>query len=335
MASDIAMAVKARSLFSKHLTVEEFRMMSQFKTVSEIAAYLQTKPRYHDVLAQMDKQDVHREELEKQIRRMGINDFLKLMRYVKESDDSFFNYYIKRREIELILYVLHAIRSQSKHQVDTYINLLEQYMEISIEKLINTTSYKELQDYLVTTSYGHLLDNLYENDVDLAETEDKLNEYYRIVLKKLVQGSNHIELLSIFNMDDELKTIAHIYRLKKYYKVSAEDIIPRLRYIPFYIPKHQMKYWVETYDAEEFIEAFRNSTYSRYASKEDFVTVETYLNSVRYHFAKHQLRFAKDTNTVLASYMMLVHLEIDNIIDIIEGVRYQISPDSIMNLITQ
>lgn len=335
MASDIAMSVKARSLFSKHLTVEEFHLMSQFKTVSEIASFLQTKDRYREVLMSLSNQEVHREELEKQIRRMGINDFLKLMRYVKEGDNSFFNYYIKRREIELILYVLQAIRSNSEHKADTYMKLMQQYMEISIDRIIQSKSYRELQNYLITTSYGHLLDNLYDENPDLSETEDKLNDYYRIVLRKLVADSNRIELLSIFNMDDELKTVGHIYRLKKYYNVPAEDIISRLNYIPYFIPKHRMINWTESYDADELIDAFKNTAYGRYITSENFETIETYLNSVRSKFAKHQLRFAKDTNTVLASYMMLVHLEIDNIIDIIEGVRYQIKPDSIMNLITQ
>ncbi|WZU00548.1 V-type ATPase subunit [Erysipelothrix sp. D19-032] len=60
-----------------------------------------------------------------------------------------------------------------------------------------------------------------------------------------------------------------------------------------------------------------------------------HLNNIRKLIAQHYPRFTTNTNLTMLSYMTLLSFEIDNIIDVIEGVRYQMNSEEIMKLLTK
>lgn len=336
MATDYAMQAKARSLFAKHLTHDKYEAMAHLKDVNSIAAYLKTDVRYAPVLESIKENDIHREILEKRIRLLGQVEFLKLMRYVRVGSTNFYEYYIKSREIEQILFVMHSIESDVPYEINAYIDKLNDYMELEVSRLERLKNFKDLVSYLDTTSYkGVIRSALQKDGFNVPLAEDNLNHHYRTFIQKLIsKESNPEEIQKLFDMDDELKTIEHVYRLKKNYNMQSDRIIARLKYRPYFIPQSMMKQWVTQYDADQFIDAFKKSAYSRYINNSDFNSIETYLNMIRYQIFKHHIRFATNTNLTLMAYLELVQYEIDNVIDIVEGVRYEMKPEEILKLIT-
>lgn len=334
MANDFAMQAKARSLFSKHLKNEHYQTMVALKDVTSIAKYLKNDDRYATVLESIKENDIHREVLEQKIRLMGQSEFVALKRYVKVGRTNFFEYYIKRREIEQLLYLLHSIQSQVPYKLEYYIDKLNALMELDVNRLTRITTFKELHAYLESTSYKGVLSNLLVEPVSILQCEERLNQFYRSYFLKLIsKDSKSLEVKKLFNMDDELSAVEHVYRLKKNYNLSAERILGRIKYNSYLISKSQMKQWITMYDADEFLEAFRKSAYNRFSNNREFISIETYLNSMRYAVYEHHFRFATNTNLTLFAYMNLVQFEISNIVDIIEGVRYEISPDKILSLL--
>lgn len=336
MASDYAMQAKARSLFAKHLTRDKYETLAHLKDVNGIANYLRNDTRYDDVLSSIQENDIHREILERKIRLLGQVEFVKLMRYVRVGSTNFYEYYIKRREIEQILFAMHSIESGVPFKIEYYIDKIDDLMEIDISRLSKIQNFKDLSSYLDTTSYkGVLHTSLQKDGFNIAMAEDSLNHHYRKFIEKLIsKENNREEIQNLFDMDDELKTVEHIYRLKKNYNMQADRIIARLKYRPYLISLNVMKQWTKQYDADDFIEAFKKSSYHRYINTDNFHSIETYLNGIRYQIFKHHLKFATNTNLTLMSYLELVQFEIDNVIDIIEGVRYEMKPEEILELIT-
>ena len=88
-------------------------------------------------------------------------------------------------------------------------------------------------------------------------------------------------------------------------------------------------------NAEEFLDAFHKSPYGKYVEAPEEVNIELHLNNIRKLIAQHYLRFTTNTNLTMLSYMTLLSFEIDNIIDVIEGVRYQMNSEEIMKLLTK
>ena len=51
--------------------------------------------------------------------------------------------------------------------------------------------------------------------------------------------------------------------------------------------------------------------------------------------SRQQLNFSNDPDIVLMSYMIISEMEVENLVDIIEGIRYHIAPDKIANSLIQ
>ncbi|QIK69932.1 V-type ATPase subunit [Erysipelothrix sp. HDW6C] len=334
MASDYAMSTKARSFYAQHLTGSQYRTLINQGDVPGIAAYLKNETRYGDVLDGINEKAIHRDVLEQRIRLKGQLEFLKLMRYVQPEHMKFYQFYTKRTEIDQILYVLHAIESNVSHHINYYVGDLNDLLTIDIHKLAQCKTFAEVHEFLSTTDYKNILNNLLDEDVDLSVSEDALRVYYQNFLLKLVaKESNRKELEGVIFMNEELDTIGYVYRMKKYYNFEPRDIFARIHYHPHFIPERVMNDWIVKLDADQFLDAFHQSPYGKYAAIPETVNIELHLNSIRFKIFRRMMRFATNTNLTLFAYMFLLHREIENITDIIEGVRYNMNPEEIYKLL--
>ena len=80
---------------------------------------------------------------------------------------------------------------------------------------------------------------------------------------------------------------------------------------------------VLTQIAAEVLDILAHSAYSRYFDKDNFVYIEYSAGSIRYNLAKKYLTFSQNTTTAFVAFMVLQEIEIENLINIIEGVRYK------------
>ena len=90
---------------------------------------------------------------------------------------------------------------------------------------------------------------------------------------------------------------------------------------------------IERMDAEHIYERLINSSYKAYVKEERFLFIEHTTKMINYNLNHRQIMFANDPDTVLLAYMRLVENEIDNIVDIIEGVRYRVSSEEIRRML--
>ena len=54
---------------------------------------------------------------------------------------------------------------------------------------------------------------------------------------------------------------------------------------------------------------------------------------IQFNMNHHVIEYYQDSSLVLLSYLLLGETEIQNLINIIEGIRYQIAPDRIRALL--
>jgi V/A-type H+-transporting ATPase subunit C len=57
------------------------------------------------------------------------------------------------------------------------------------------------------------------------------------------------------------------------------------------------------------------------------------VDRIQFKLHKRILRFSKNPDVILVAYLTLLEVEIQNIIDIIEGVRYRVDQDRIAKLL--
>ncbi|CAH2762868.1 V-type ATPase subunit [Erysipelothrix amsterdamensis] len=334
MASDYAMSTKARSFYSQHLTAAHYRSMLEMPDIPGIASFLKNETRYSDVLEGINEKGIHRGFFEQRIRLKSHLEFLSLMRFIQTSKHHFYEFYVREVEIAQIIFILHAIDAGTSHFVEDFVEDLNHLMSFDVYGLAQCTTFEEVYKYLEHTSYNKPLAFLTDNVVDISKCEDSLKIFYNQRMLDLIRHEpNNKELLEVFRINIELENISNVYRMKKYFNMTSTEILKRVHYEPYYISENRLQEWILNLDADSFLEAFKETPYGKYEDFEGDRHIEYYFDMIRYSILKRKIRFSTNSDVILFSYMFLIKIEIENIIDVVEGVRYQMSPEEIVKLL--
>jgi len=130
-----------------------------------------------------------------------------------------------------------------------------------------------------------------------------------------------------------LENITKIYRLKKYYNSSPSDIKKVLNPTYKRINKKLLDELIETKDAQGFLLAINQNGYNIPTDVKEFQYIEYQMDAIMFDLNKRLMRFSTNPNIILVSYLSLLEIEIRNIIDIIEGIRYKVENDKIAKLL--
>jgi len=82
-----------------------------------------------------------------------------------------------------------------------------------------------------------------------------------------------------------------------------------------------------------FLKKLKEGPYHLHLEDKEDLYVEYYTQAYLYKMAKRNVYFAQDAPTVYSSYLVVMQRELDNIINIIEGVRYQVNSEDIASML--
>lgn len=334
MGLDRAMVTKAKARSAQHLNMDDFTKMINLSTVGDVAAYLKSQTRFSAVLEAVNEKSVHREYLEQRIRSQAQHDFNALLKFMKTDKHHFYDFFIKEMEINHILFVLHAIDAGTKYHLGKFLMNLNHLMVFDVEALAQCTTYSEVLSVLENTPYEKILVSLKKDDVDLIFIETTLHNYYNQSILELIESEpHHEEILDLFKMKLELRALSHAYRLKFYFKVDDQMILKDMKKSFYRVYEENLKQWLHSYDPQVFFEGMSESYYGKITDIVSDKHVEYSFAMVLFKILKKKMRMSNDPDVILFAYMNLVEIQIDNIIDIIEGIRYAIPKQEILDLL--
>lgn len=339
--SSQAMAAKAKAMYGLHLKEVDYRELLRKNSVQEIASYLKNNTAFKAILSGINEQTVHRGFLEMLIRQEYYLDFLKLIHFGDPSKAKFYKYGIVSIEIKQILITIRNLgeedRSRQIAQLPMFANKLTNF---DIQGLVKVNDYLELLAYLKHTPYYAILNRFRPNtaeDLDYTAIEIALKRYYYSVINTMIDkdfsGMERDQLHDLFNTRIELENLTVIYRLKRYYKSSAAKIKSLINPTFVHIPKKTLFDWIENKNADELVEALRTCHYKIEFESKDYVYIEHLMDRVQYNINKRIMRFSVNPDVILVAYLTLLEIQIQNIIDIIEGVRYKVDHERIAKLL--
>ncbi len=99
-----------------------------------------------------------------------------------------------------------------------------------------------------------------------------------------------------------------------------------------FFSKKELEDMIDHCDANEVLERVAKK-YHRYTHDLRFTSIEQYMQMIQFNMNHHVIEYYQDASVVLLSYLLLGQTEIQNLINIIEGIRYQIAPDRIRALL--
>jgi V/A-type H+-transporting ATPase subunit C len=214
---------------------------------------------------------------------------------------------------------------------------LENNLSIDINKLKSSSSISIFIDNLRGTEFFPVLSKIYKKNISPFTLEVQLDLYYYLHLwkqkNKYLSHKDKIIAKKIIGSDIDMRNIIWLYRLKKYYNLTGNNVYSYLipihyKLSPSYIKElteqssYNMKYkLLKTLYGDLFADDFhKDSIESTFIAKK--------LKLYRYYFWNHH-----DSIAVLLAYIYFKEVELNNIISLTEGVRYGLAPESIMSLI--
>ena len=343
MSSDLALAVEARAMFGNRLSASEYETLLQKKTVSEAASYLKNETYFSTTLSGINEKAIHREQLESLLRMDIFHRLEKLERFGGDDDQGFIYAFVMRSEIRMILSCVRYIATNDEEIRSSLIASLpifaEKYFSFNLKRLPDVTSFSDLLDVLKNTPYEKIVyryqtQNMEEIDYIALEHDLEL-ELYSDTMRFLAKykGKETSEVLNQIIMSKaELINLSAIYRLKKYFHTPAARIQDFMLPYNCFFKQHELEDMIQNCDAQDVLDRVAKR-YHRYTRDLRFTSIEQYMQMIQFNMNHHVMEYYQDSSLVLLSYLLLGETEIQNLINIIEGIRYQIAPDRIRALL--
>lgn len=339
--SSNAILAKARSMYSQRLTEQNYEELLKRRSINDLVAYLKSETAYSQILSELKDVNIHRGQLEALLNKEIFLRLCRLVRFASKKEMEFYRLSITELEYQLILTKARLIDSDYYTGYEIEIpDYLNKYASFDLYGLLRVNDYEGLLVLLRGTKYYDSLVKYRPQDdkpldSNMLELEFKhiyYQEYIQTV-NRLFKGKKREDLLTMINTSIELQNITKIYRLKKYFNATPDQIRETLFLEYTRISKKTMNELIEAKDASDFLKKLADSPYKLYIDDHDFVYIEYYTEKIKYHLAKRFMRFSTDSALVFMTYKIVYQIEIDNLKHIIEGLRYGETPSQIESML--
>lgn len=336
LSSNVILA-KARAMFGRRLREEDYEAMIKCRTVGELAAYLKKNTRYAEPLATVNETTVHRGYLEVLLRRQLFHDYASLCRYELSVGEHFSDYIIEKGEIEQIIHCLRLLGAGRAHEYLFSLPVFyTRYMRFDLFALSKVNTYEELLAVLKGTPYASILAHFTPEPgrlPDFTAIENALyTHFYQSVydiIDRHAPRSTRSELRELFGGLIDLQNISHILRLKRYYAAGPDYIRSVLLPFRYRLSQKQLEALLAAPTAQEALRTLRDSAYGKLLGEFSAETIDDAAGRMNFAHCLRKLRFSTHPSVVMLSYLALTEIELDNVTNIIEGIRYQLSPKEI------
>ena len=335
-----AILSKARAMYGKRLTDKDYQNLLNCSTVSDVLTYLKSHTKYSTLLNSISEKDVHRGRLELILKQQLFYDFASLCRYEMSAGEQFSRYIIIRTEIEQILHYLMLFNSK---KLNEYIYALPVYFDkhtkIDLNAMSKTDDYAKFLSVLHNTPYYDILVNFKpdkNNHLNIPQIENALYKYFYDevfnVISNCTKGATQKQLNYIFNNHIDLTNFVRILRLKKYYDMSGDDIKENL--LPFgTLKEHQIDSMCNASNSKEVFTIMQNTNCGKAINNMEYAFAGEIAARGLYDIGRKNIRFSTSPTVVMMSYIFLEEAELSNVINIIEGVRYQVDDETVKSLL--
>ena len=333
-----AVISKARAKYGKRLIEKDYTAMLRCGSVTEVVHYLRSYTCYQQYLSRIIGADIHRGFVEHILREELFNNFLSLCRY-NANHSPVTGFILRQTEIDQLMKYLTLL---SIGKPEEYIFSLplyfDEHTELDLQVLSGCRSYSAFLDTVKYSKYKEILSQYKPSNgkLRLSEIENALDRFSFVELYKDIgkvkNKQSRKELTELFDSFADYNNYSRILRLKKYYDTDNETIKEYL--MPFGNLKGNKADEILCEGGyEEVSRALTQTRLGKKLQKKQIGVSNRVGSRSRFELCRHNLYFSQNPEVVLLSYYILSDTELNNVITIIEGVRYGLSPKEIKDLI--
>lgn len=334
----MAIVPKARSMYAKRISAAEYEEMMRRRTVPEVAALLRKHPYFNNNLASLSPTDPHRGQIEDLLGMDIFSKYKALCRY-DFRQEGFTSYYLLECELREVLKMLHLIGIGNP---EAYAGQIPFYLDgetrINLAEMAGARTFADLVEILRRTPYYKPLNHRLAADPGLRYfpfTEALLlRQYYAFIFDMIEEdfsGPEGASVRELFLQEVEIYNLELLFRVKTYFPTlyTPEQIRELLLPYTFRVTKDRLMKMVEAPTPEALLSLFSVLPPTFATVLDDPNAMSTVGGKVLYARARQILHLSPSPYASLASLLTLAKLERDNIINLVEGVRYNVPPEKI------
>ena len=330
-----AVNTKIRVMEKEFLKREDYLNMLKKKSVADAARYLKENISYGKLLGEIHPDTVSRRDLEDILKRNMIKNMDKLIHYFRDDyKDLIRSLYIKYEVEDLKVLARSIFNGKEPETIEKPLSFLGKYSRVNPKRLFKSRTIRELIYSLEGSEFFEflipLVDGRREN---LFRFEMALDMgYFNIIQsrKLKISGEDREMLKKWEGMIADLYNIQWIYRGKKFYHLSPEELLNYTINFGDRLTFADRKDMCYTKDLEELYRITINSVYGFLFKKEEIsrdIYMERRINRFMHYKLKALIRKAPMSIIQTIGYVWLLEFEIRDIISIIESIRYDLPPE--------
>ena len=326
-----AVLALSRALYGKRLTEADYDALVNCKTLTEFTGVLKSKPEYEALLSAPGV-ICTASALEELVSKRQFEHFASICRYELAIGNRFYQYFIIKTEIEQILRCTVSLLSGNSEIYLLQMNpFLDKHVHIDLFALGRANSLQEVLAVLGRTPYERIYRScLNAERVSYLTFELAFQSYFETAIKKLIKdcfsGSERKALLELISASLDIKLISSTFRALKSYK----DILPMAQ-VPLQsmvtltnFSEREVAQFGKCESADAFLESVSHSYYKDWFSRESELPLETQLSRSLCERCKKQIRFSVYPSVVMFCYLLLSQFQTENLVRIIEGIKFQV-----------
>lgn len=335
-----ALMAKAHALYAKRLTNDDYLNMLNCRSGSELFAYLKASASYGENLSNLPSVRLSRSRFENAVKQANLDKIASLCRFEKLIGEKLYRYFIMKNEVETILYCARHLDTEEITDLFILPEFYKKEQTVFGETLQKAKSFGELASMLEDTPYKKLISPLVTNPgANLAVLENSLYNYLyssvAVMVKKGFKGKQREEILDYFRFLSDMMMISALCRLNSNYS-SADNYKGNMfvSSVSKFTDK-QIAAMISADSEEGVMEIVRSSPYRKYFPENDGLSVARRTRQAAMKMSVKNLRYSENPIVCMLCYAALAENEVKNITHIIEGIKYNLSPDEISEIIVK
>ncbi len=332
--SSNAIMAKSRALYGKRLKKEDYDVLLNSKSISEVVSYLKNETAYGEVFHSAGS-DISNNQVEELLEIHLLKCYEKVSRYEISAGAEFYKLNLMKNDIQQILRFMHFIIIDKPEE---YLKVLppffNKHSELDLYRLASSRSFEDVLDVLQGTPYEKILRpfaKTYKDPRSYISMEraldEKMWEAQKMIVKKY-KGKSKEKIKELISCRNDMENLIRIYRIKRLLK---KDNAVAKRFLNLNFTNLKEKEIDEMLDAQtthEMLKIASGTYYKKHFLNEDFTSLEEFSRRVLFDKFNKEIRYSTDPVAVMISYFYLAENETKNIIHIVEGIRCGMSPEA-------
>ena len=316
---------KLKGMYEKRISKSDLEVLVKQNNLKNAILLLKSK---YDIFKNSDE-NIDRLEIESLLEKDQINNILKIKKLLNKKDTEIFEMFLLQYEIKCVKSIFRKLFSNDKTD-DIVIQKVKMWtvtLFSDIKGIETVQNFYEFFEAVKRMKYNKILKKYQEQDnINVFEVENEIDKLYFETLYDMIK--NEVNSKKIIGSEIDLLNVLWIFRIKKYYNFENEKINQILIKRYYKLKPNTMKKIEQTNTFEEIKEIMKDTVYKDVFFDEN--NLEENIDKYLYEINKKIFRNDMTSIAYVLAYVNMIDYENKDIINTIEGIRYNMDKTEIL-----